>query len=132
MRSPGVRISKRMRAKLHELKGELMQRRHQPVPEQGRWLASVVHEHCAYYAVPGNSKAVASTHTITCAPRRPGCSGAGTQNRLICAPRPTAPSTLPGVQIKRSGRSRFETPVAQRDDRWSRSPREIRRSIGTA
>jgi hypothetical protein len=68
MRSPGVRISKRMPAKLHELKGELMQRRHQPVPEQGRWLASVVHEHCAYYAVPGNSKAVASTHTITCAP----------------------------------------------------------------
>jgi hypothetical protein len=56
MRSPGVRISKRMRAKLHELKGELMQRRHQPVPEQGRWLASVVHEHCAYYAVPGNSR----------------------------------------------------------------------------
>jgi RNA-directed DNA polymerase len=38
-----------MRAKLHELKGELMQRRHQPVPEQGRWLASVVREHCAYY-----------------------------------------------------------------------------------
>jgi hypothetical protein len=23
------------------------------------------------------------------------------QNRLICAPRPTAPSTLPGVQIRR-------------------------------
>ncbi len=47
-----------------------MQRRHQPVPEQGRWLASVVREHCAYYAVPGDSKAVASTHTITvtCAP----------------------------------------------------------------
>jgi hypothetical protein len=92
-----------MRAKLHELKGELMQRRHQPVPEQGRWLASVVREHCAYYAVPGNSQAVASTHTITVtyASRRSGCSGAGTQNRLICAPRPTAPSTLPGVQIRR-------------------------------
>ncbi|MGB6577461.1 MAG: hypothetical protein WBF34_06045 [Streptosporangiaceae bacterium] len=50
-----------------------MQRRHQPVPDQGRWLASVVREHCAYYAVPGNSKAVASTHTITvtCAPADP-------------------------------------------------------------
>jgi hypothetical protein len=33
MRSPGVRISKRTGAKLHELKGELMQRRYQPVPE---------------------------------------------------------------------------------------------------
>ena len=51
-------ISKRMRAKLHEVKGELMRRRHLPVPEQGRWLASVVRGHCAYYAVPGNSKAV--------------------------------------------------------------------------
>jgi hypothetical protein len=71
-----------MRAKLHELKGELMQRRHQPVPEQGRWLASVVREHCAYYAVPGNSQAVASTHiiTVTCASRRSGCNGAGTES----------------------------------------------------
>jgi hypothetical protein len=51
-------VSKRMRAKLHEVKGELMRRRHLPVPEQGRWLASVVRGHCAYYAVPGNSKAV--------------------------------------------------------------------------
>ena len=35
-----------------------MRRRHLPVPEQGRWLASVVRGHCACYAVPGNSKAV--------------------------------------------------------------------------
>ena len=35
-----------------------MRRRHLPIPEQGRWLASVVRGHCAYYAVPGNSKAV--------------------------------------------------------------------------
>jgi hypothetical protein len=53
-----VTISKRMRSKLHEVRKELMRRRHQPVPEQGRWLASVVRGHCAYYAVPGNSKAV--------------------------------------------------------------------------
>ena len=58
-----VTISKRMRAKLHELKNELMRRRHQPVPEQGRWLASVVRGHCAYYAVPGNSKAVRAFRT---------------------------------------------------------------------
>ena len=47
-----------MRAKLHEVKGELMRRRHLPVPEQGRWLASVVRGHCAYYAVPGNIAAI--------------------------------------------------------------------------
>ena len=32
-------------------------------PEQGRWLASVVRGHCAYYAVPGNRKAVAAFRT---------------------------------------------------------------------
>ena len=49
-----ITISKRMRAKLREVKTELMRRRHLPVPEQGQWLASVVRGHCAYYAVPGN------------------------------------------------------------------------------
>ena len=39
-------------------KTELKRRRHLPVPEQGRWLASVVRGHLAYYAVPGNSDAV--------------------------------------------------------------------------
>jgi RNA-directed DNA polymerase len=58
-----VTISKRMRAKLHELKDELMRRRHQPVPEQGRWLGSVVRGHCAYYAVPGNSEAIRAFRT---------------------------------------------------------------------
>jgi group II intron reverse transcriptase/maturase len=53
-----VTISKRMRAKLREIKEELLRRRHQPVPDQGRWLASVVRGHCAYYAVPGNSEAI--------------------------------------------------------------------------
>jgi hypothetical protein len=47
-----------MRAKLHEVKTELRQRRHLPVPEQGRWLASVLRGHCNYYAVRDNSKAL--------------------------------------------------------------------------
>jgi hypothetical protein len=51
-------ISKRMRAKLAEVKDQCLRRRHQPIPEQGRWLASVVRGHLAYYAVPGNSKAI--------------------------------------------------------------------------
>jgi len=58
-----ITVSKRMRAKLAEVKDQLRQRRHQPVPEQGRWLGSVVRGHCAYYAVPGNRKAVASFRT---------------------------------------------------------------------
>jgi RNA-directed DNA polymerase len=50
--------SKRMRAKLHALRGEIMRRRHLPIPEQGAWLASVVRGHFAYYAVPGNINGV--------------------------------------------------------------------------
>jgi group II intron reverse transcriptase/maturase len=53
-------ISKRMRAKLKQVKDQLKRRRHLPVPEQGKWLASVVRGHAAYYAVPGNSDAVAA------------------------------------------------------------------------
>jgi hypothetical protein len=55
-----ITIAKRMRAKLHEVNDELKRRRHQPIPEQGRWLASVVRGHLAYYAVPGNIRAVKS------------------------------------------------------------------------
>jgi group II intron reverse transcriptase/maturase len=50
--------SKRTRAKLREVKIELRRRRHLPIPEQGRWLASVLRGHCNYYAVPDNSKAL--------------------------------------------------------------------------
>ena len=53
-----ITISKRMRAKLHELKDEIKARRHLPIPEQGRWLRSVVQGHLAYYAVPGNLRRV--------------------------------------------------------------------------
>jgi RNA-directed DNA polymerase len=51
-------IKKRMRVKLAEVKDQLKRRRHLPVPEQGRWLASVVRGHLAYYAVPGNFTAI--------------------------------------------------------------------------
>jgi len=47
-------ISKRMAAKLREVRALLMRRRHWPLEVQGRWLASVVRGHLAYYAVPGN------------------------------------------------------------------------------
>ena len=31
---------------------------HQPIPEQGRWLASVLRGHYQYYAVPDNIEAL--------------------------------------------------------------------------
>jgi hypothetical protein len=58
-----ITISKRMRAKLREVNDQLRRRRHQPIPEQGRWLASVVRGHRAYYAVPGDTDAVAAFRT---------------------------------------------------------------------
>ena len=49
-----------MRAKLHEVNDQLKRRRHLPVPDQGRWLASVLRGHFAYYAVPGNFRAIST------------------------------------------------------------------------
>ena len=49
-----ITIKKRLRAKLKQVKAELRRRRHWPIPEQGRWLASVLRGHFNYYAVPGN------------------------------------------------------------------------------
>jgi hypothetical protein len=45
------------------VKAEIMSRRHLPVPEQGRWLASVITGHQAYYGVPGNFQAVYAFRT---------------------------------------------------------------------
>jgi hypothetical protein len=56
-------VAKQMRAKLVEVNTLLKQRRHQPIPEQAQWLASVVRGHLAYYAVPGNTDAVAAFRT---------------------------------------------------------------------
>jgi group II intron reverse transcriptase/maturase len=52
-----ITISKRMRTKLAEVNDQLKRRRHLPIPEQGRWLGSMVRGHHAYYTVPGNSNA---------------------------------------------------------------------------
>jgi RNA-directed DNA polymerase len=50
--------SKRLHAKLRSVKAELMRRRHQPIPEQGAWLASVLRGHANYYGVPDNRQAL--------------------------------------------------------------------------
>jgi len=53
-----ITIAKRMRAKLKSIYDRLKRDRHLPIPEQGRWLASVLRGHLAYYAVPGNGQAI--------------------------------------------------------------------------
>lgn len=52
-------VRKRMRAKLQQVKRELRRRRHEAVPEQGRWLASVLRGHYQYYGVSLNGEALA-------------------------------------------------------------------------
>jgi RNA-directed DNA polymerase len=53
-------MSKRKRAKLKEIKTELKKRMHQPVPEVGKWLRSVVGGHNRYYGVPMNQPSLSS------------------------------------------------------------------------
>lgn len=58
-----ITISKRMRKKLREVNDQLKRNRHRPIPVQGQWLRAVVQGHLAYYAVPGNTDAVAAFRT---------------------------------------------------------------------
>src|SRR6478672_9478092 len=48
-------IGRRMRGKLVDIKQQLRQRMHEPVPETGKWLKSVVQGYFNYHAVPGNT-----------------------------------------------------------------------------
>jgi group II intron reverse transcriptase/maturase len=49
-----ITSKKKMRSKLQQLKAEMRRRQHLPIPEQGRWLASVLAGHYRYYGVPDN------------------------------------------------------------------------------
>jgi RNA-directed DNA polymerase len=51
-------IRKRLQAKLSEVKAELKRRMHDPIPEVGQWLRSVVGGHIRYYGVPTNYAAL--------------------------------------------------------------------------
>ncbi|MCK7476987.1 MAG: group II intron reverse transcriptase/maturase [Candidatus Moduliflexus flocculans] len=57
--------AKRLRAKIKEVRQEIMRKRHEPVPEQGQWLRSVVQGHLNYFAVPGNKKALEAFRTTS-------------------------------------------------------------------
>jgi RNA-directed DNA polymerase len=48
--------------KLTEIREELRRRMHQPIPEQGQWLAQVVRGFFAYHAVPTNFPALRAFH----------------------------------------------------------------------
>ena len=52
-------MRKRLQTKLNEVKAELQQRMHEPIPEQGKWLQAVVRGHVRYYGVPMNHSALA-------------------------------------------------------------------------
>ena len=108
-----------MRTKLHELKEELMRRRHHPVPEQGRWLGSVVRGHCAYYAVPGNSKAIrafrvqATRHWHRALRRRSQRTGLNWErmDRLATRRLPQAKIMHPWPSVRFDARTRGRSPV---------------------
>lgn len=51
---------KRQRAKLKQVKSELMRRRHRPVPALGSYLAAVLRGHLNYYGVPQNMRLLRS------------------------------------------------------------------------
>ncbi len=55
-------IAKKLRAKLQELKHTLMRRRHESIPEIGKWLRSVVRGYYNYHAIPGNIDALETLH----------------------------------------------------------------------
>jgi RNA-directed DNA polymerase len=57
-----VTSKKRMRAKLSAVKTEMRRRMHDPIPEQGHWLASVLRGHYQYYGVPHNGRALRGFH----------------------------------------------------------------------
>jgi len=53
-----ITMRKRRQAKLKEIYAALRERMHDPIPEQGAYLRSVVAGHVCYYGVPRNSPAI--------------------------------------------------------------------------
>jgi len=51
-------LAKRLRAKVKKVREWLIAHCHDPVPEMGRWLRSVVRGYFNYHAVPGNRQAL--------------------------------------------------------------------------
>jgi group II intron reverse transcriptase/maturase len=58
-------IRKRMGAKLQEIKEELRDRMHDPIPQTGKWLRAVIGGYYRYHAVPRNLPAMNSFYRRT-------------------------------------------------------------------
>jgi len=56
-------MAKRLCRKLKDVKQTLMRRRHEPIPELGKWLRSVVQGFMNYHAVPGNFAGIRAFRT---------------------------------------------------------------------
>jgi RNA-directed DNA polymerase len=59
-------IGKKLKLKLHQVKSELRSRMHDPIPEQGVYLRSVVAGHTRYYGVPLNSHSISIFRKEVC------------------------------------------------------------------
>jgi hypothetical protein len=55
-------MRRRWQAKLREVKLELRQRLHDPIPDQGAYLRAVVVGHTRYYGVPRNGPSLTAFH----------------------------------------------------------------------
>ena len=59
-------MRKRWQAKLKEVYAELRRRMHEPVPQQGVYLRSVMAGHVRYYAVPMNGPSISAFRKAIC------------------------------------------------------------------
>lgn len=59
-------IRKKLTGKLKEVRAELRQRMHEPVPAQGAYLRSVVSGHIRYFGVPMNGPCIGIFHKEVC------------------------------------------------------------------
>jgi RNA-directed DNA polymerase len=59
-------IGKKLKLKLQQVKSELRSRMHDPIPEQGAYLRSVVSGHTRYYGVPLNSHSISIFRKEVC------------------------------------------------------------------
>ena len=75
-------IPKRLQAKLKEVYIHLRWRMHQPVPEQGKYLRSVILGHMRYYGVPGNRPSIAVFRKGVCWLWRKVLKGRSQKHRL--------------------------------------------------
>jgi group II intron reverse transcriptase/maturase len=59
-------MRKKLTTKLKEVRAELKQRMHEPIPTQGAYLRSVVSGHTRYYGVPMNGPGIGVFHKEVC------------------------------------------------------------------